>query len=229
MVSHVTSYFFAKKTEEPKPRSDSAVEETESSMAIIPYTPPQVGKEELAIVAAPSSLVGRAKPIQTKEILKVLVDQVKQNPKHAAELSESLKAAMEDHPESRSEFQEVMELLAADKTTTENRIDRIDSIEKEWLDDCVFVENKLEVIQPPPGYEKTWLSYAVATGGAVWYVTKVSGTVLYFVCDKVILNGTVLKLAAAAGSVVSLANMVGSPCLPVLQTVVVFLFKKLIL
>lgn len=228
MVSHLSSYFTTKTTEDAKPDTDKGILIEENPLTIIPYTSPATGKEEHAVVVAPASLAGRAQPIQTKSILKILVDQVKQNPVHASELIESLKAAISEHPKSEREFKEAMELLSVDKLTAERRIDAIDAMEKEWLDECVMVEDRLEIMKPPPGYEQTWLSYAVATGGAVWYVTKVSGSVLYFVCDKVVLNGKVLQLAAAVGGVASIINMVGNPCLPVLQTVVVFLFKKLI-
>ena len=226
MVSYLSSFFYSNKTQET--HSDNVKKEVDQSLTIIPYTSPTTGKDEQAVVLAPRSLKGRAQPIQTKEILKTLLNQIKQSPEQAAELLISLKSAQTEHTESHTEFEEVINMIAADRQVAEARIDEIDAIENEWLDECVLVDNNLAAVKPPPGYEKTWISYGVATGGTVWYVTKVSGSVLYFVCDKVVLNGRILQLAAAAGGVASLINAVGNPCLPVLQTVVIFLFRRLI-
>ncbi len=174
------------------------------------------------------SLKERVQPVHTKELLKILLDQVRQYPGHTSELILALQEQKEKFPESVNEFDEVIELLETEQEAISQKIDALDSEKCGLLDDWVYVDKIPDEVKPPPGYEKTWASYALSAGGAVWYVTKTSGTVLYFLCDHVLLNGNVLRIAAATGSVVSVINLMGSPALPVLQTVAVFIIRRLI-
>ena len=174
------------------------------------------------------SLKERAQPVHTKELLEILLDQIRQNPDLTRELILELQEQKEVFQESEKDFDEVIELLETDQETISGKLDVLDRTECDLLDDWVFVDKIPDEVKPPPGYEKTWTSYALSAGGAVWYVTKTSGTVLYFLCDHVLLNGNVLRIAAATGSVVSVINLMGSPALPVLRTVAVFVIRRLI-
>lgn len=174
------------------------------------------------------SLADRVKPIHTKQLLKILLEQVRQNPIHSQELAHALKEQMSAFPESANDFHEVIELLEADLQQLDIQLEAIDKKDNELLDDWVYVEKTGEQINRPPGYSKPWTSYAAAAGGAAWCLTKTSGSVLYFICDKVVLSGNVLKAAAAAGSLVSVVNLVGSPAVPVLRTVLLFVIRRVI-
>lgn len=161
-----------------------------------------------------------AKPIKVKELLKLVFQIAKSEGIGSETLSGLIEDKMASNPELKREYLEIVNLLNADTTTADKRIDELDELKKDWI----IVERSIEeeeILQPA-----TWQSYAYITGHTAWYVTKTTGSVAYFVIDRVILNGRILQIAAAVGGVASVVNLFGNPYLPLLQSVLMLILSK---
>jgi hypothetical protein len=221
MTSSIFSYFFGS-------RQDS-IASIDSEKNIILKVDSQISFEENIEKTPDSSrppLTGRVFHIESRDLLKVLLLSVKKSPECSQELLKILNEALEENPVNAKEIQEAISLL---KTDIPESVGEPDSIEKEWLEDCVIL-NKDDGDQLPLAItsQSNWTKYAWATGGAVWYAAKTSGYVLYFVCDKLILSRKILQIASIAGGAASLIGLTGQPCLSVLQIIATFMLRKMI-
>jgi len=157
---------------------------------------------ELAI-----DLKDRMVPIKVKDILLLLIEEVKKNDSLAAIILDQLQEEMKLRPEAeKQEYLEMIEILKANIEYAYERIGEIDDLEKEWLEECVFV-NTPQIIDHQP---YSWGELALSSGAMAWRVVKGGGSVIYFVCDRVLLNDKLLSVAAAVGGAASIMNLAGN-------------------
>ncbi len=152
--------------------------------------------------------------INPKKVLKAILFTIKEQGKDVDELVKILEKGMQTNPDSKDEYLEAISLLNSEMDTASKQIDSMGDSTKQ--------------VESLPGYNSSWTSYACYAGSALWVVTKAAGSVLYFVTNNIIFNGTVLQVASAVGGIASVINLVGNPCLPVMQSVVMFVLQKVI-
>lgn len=145
-------------------------------------------------------------PLNLKDVLMVLLEQIRKDQSSAVELVALLKQEKELHPEQATEFNEAIALLAANDPR--KKLEALE-IESDWV-----VVQKEKIVR-----ESLWLKAAKKTGKMSWVALKVSGYVLYRLC----FNDKVLKIIGTAGSVAAVVNLTSTTGLPVLFTVLKFL------
>ncbi len=156
------------------------------------------------------------KPLQVKNLLILLLDQVKKDKEQTASLIEALQNEMKLNPDQHKEYQEALFILKL--SNPQSHIEEIDSLEKKWLEDCIIVEKNTD----RPIQDTSWKKRRL-----LLQALKISGYATLFFVDKILLNDKFLKIASAAGSIAAFSSFATNPSLPVFITVARFVYQKI--
>jgi len=174
---------------------------------------------QLVSTQAPEKFDVHGKPMQVKEALIYVLEQVKQDPELLEQTKKNVEESKEETEEAQGYRQLVLAMLNEDDKETRKRIEEMDKLEKGW----VLMENDgIEPEFPPYVYqEPTWgttaWNAAKAGGGAAWTVGKFSGKAAYRLY---------VETARIAPIILLGVMVVENPMFPILKMVVQHVILK---